>query len=177
MDTKDKLFERATQKLLQEIDSVGLSQTDRMQAKNFTLLFRDSFKSDAVKRATFGMSIGDDYKLFPYDAYGFCKAASCSFVSLMPRGQWRVMYIDDLWTYGPHYYVQHVATKKNFDLTCDQYEYDGVEIPYYMGRPVQLMLRHAIRLYDFCTQLDWIFLCWQTIMARNDEYAKTRTVR
>lgn len=138
MNQKSKLFESATQNLLQEINSVGLTQTDRMRAKNFALLFRDSFKQDAVKRATFSQTIGDDYKLFPYDSYGFCKAASCSFVALMPAGQWQVMYIDDLWTYGPHYYVQHIPTKKIIDFTYDQYVYDGVQIPYYMGRPVKI---------------------------------------
>ena len=48
------------------------------------------------------------------------------------------MYIDDLWTYGPHFYVMHLPTKTPFDLTFDQYAYDGVPIPYYLGKPATI---------------------------------------
>ena len=136
---KEQLFEDATRKLIRQLDTMGLSQRSRMQAKNFVLLFRDSFKSEDVKKATFSRVIGQDYKLFPYDSYGFCKAASCSFVALMNEPQeWRVMYIDEMWTYGPHYYVQHIKTGQAFDLTYDQYTYDRLSVPYDMGRPVKI---------------------------------------
>lgn len=136
---KEQLFEGATRKLIRQLDTMGLSQRSRMQAKNFVLLFRDSFKSEDVKKATFSRVIGQDYKLFPYDSYGFCKAASCSFVALMNNPQeWRVMYIDEMWTYGPHYYVQHIKTGQAFDLTYDQYAYDRLSVPYDMGRPVKI---------------------------------------
>ncbi|MBP3397884.1 MAG: hypothetical protein J6K82_03055 [Alphaproteobacteria bacterium] len=136
---KEQLFEGATRKLIRQLDTMNLTQRSRMQAKNFVLLFRDSFKSEDVKKATFSRVIGQDYKLFPYDSYGFCKAASCSFVALMNNPQeWRVMYIDEMWTYGPHYYVQHIKTGQAFDLTYDQYAYDRLSVPYDMGRPVKI---------------------------------------
>lgn len=136
---KEQLFESATRKLIDQLDTMGLDLRSRMQAKNFVLLFRDSFKSEAVKKATFSRTIGDDYKLFPYDAYGFCKAASCSFIALMsaPK-EWRLMYIDEVWTYGPHYFVQHIKSGQAFDLTYDQYVYDRLNVPYYMGRPAKI---------------------------------------
>jgi len=136
---KEQLFESATKKLIGQLDTMGLDKLSRMQAKNFVLLFRDSFKSDAVKQATFSRTIGDDYKKFPYDAYGFCKAASCAFVGLMnaPK-EWQLMYINEIWAYGPHYYVQHIKSGQVFDLTYDQYEYDRFTVPYYMGQPVKI---------------------------------------
>ena len=136
---KEQLFETATRALISQLDTMNLDSRARMQAKNFVLLFRDSFKLDSVKNATFSCTIGDDYHLFPYDAYGFCKAASCAFVALMdaPK-EWRVMYIGDLWSYGPHYYVQHIKSKQVFDLTYDQYVYDGLCVPYEMGQPTKI---------------------------------------
>ncbi len=131
-------YENATKSLVRKIDSLGLPLRSRLQAKNLTLLFRDSFKSDAVKAATFGDYIGDAYKYFPYDSYGFCRASSFSFVALMNDPDWRLMYIDEVWAYGPHYYIMHMPTKTPFDLTFDQYAYDGVAIPYDMGRPVNI---------------------------------------
>lgn len=136
---KEQLFEGATRKLISQLDTMGLEARSRMQAKNFVLLFRDSFKLDSVKNATFSCVIGDDYRSFPYDAYGFCKAASCAFVALMnaPK-EWRLMYIGELWAYGPHYYVQHIGSKQIFDLTYDQYVYDGLSVPYEIGRPIKI---------------------------------------
>lgn len=138
MKPKKQMFEESTRQLLDQVNNMSLPAMQRIQAKNFVLLFRDAFKSDDVKRATFSQTIGDDYQMFPYDSYGFCKASSCAFVSLMPPRAWRVMYIDDLWTYGPHYYVQNVATGQILDMTFDQYKYDGVAVPYHMGRPVKI---------------------------------------
>ncbi len=135
-EKKERLFESATKKLIGQLDTMGLDKISRMQAKNFVLLFRDSFKLEKVKYATFSRLIGDGYKDFPYDSYGFCKAASCSFVGLMnnPK-EWRVMYINEVWSYGPHYFIQHIPSGQAFDLTYDQYEHDMLTVPYYMGRP------------------------------------------
>lgn len=136
---KEQLFEEATQTLVSQLNTMGLETQSRMQAKNFVLLFRDSFKSESVKRATFSRTIGNDYHLFPYDSYGFCKAASCSFVALMAAPEeWRVMYIGEMWAYGPHYYVQHIKSGQVFDLTYDQYVYDRLHVPYEMGCPIEI---------------------------------------
>lgn len=136
---KEQIFENATHNLIRQVETFGLSQRERLQAKNFVLLFRDSFKLDAVKHATFAPEIGNDYKLFPYDSWGFCKASSTAFVSLMnnPK-QWRLMYISEIWSYGPHYFIQHIPSGQAFDLTFDQYLTDGIEVPYYMGRAVKI---------------------------------------
>lgn len=137
--SKEQLFESATQSLIKQLDTMKLDTRSRMQAKNFVYLFRDSFKLETVKHATFSNVIGKDYLKFPYDSYGFCKAGSCSFVALMnePK-EWRVMYIGDLWTYGPHYFIQHIKSGQAFDLTYDQYVYDGLNVPYELGRPVKI---------------------------------------
>lgn len=136
---KEQLFENATKKLISQLDTMGLDKFSRMQAKNFVLLFRDSFKSDAVKRATFSPEIGNDYTLFPYDSWGFCKASSAAFVSLMNKPkEWRLMYINEIWAYGPHYFIQHIPSGQAFDLTQDQYFSDTTEIPYYMGLPIKI---------------------------------------
>lgn len=131
-------YENATRGLLRKLDEMNLPQRERLRAKNFTLLFRDSFRLDSVKHATFYSDIGYDYKKFPYDSYGFCRASSFAFVALMKSPDWQLMYIDEIWTYGPHFYIQHVPTKTVFDLTYDQYAYDATQIPYGMGRPVQI---------------------------------------
>ena len=59
---KEQLFEGATRKLISQLDTMGLEARSRMRAKNFVLLFRDSFKLDSVKNATFSCVIGDDYR-------------------------------------------------------------------------------------------------------------------
>jgi len=141
MKSKDNatVYESATRGLVQKLDNMGLPRDQRLRAKNLTLLFRDSFKLDAVKHATFSLDIGNSYKRFPYDSYGFCRASSFSFVALMHNPDWQLMYIDDVWTYGPHYFIMHMPTHTPFDLTFDQYAYDGVaSIPYNLGRPVNI---------------------------------------
>lgn len=131
-------YEVATRGLLQKLDEMNLPLRERLRAKNFTLLFRDSFKLDTVKHATFYPTSGNDYKLFPYDSFGFCRASSFSFIALMNSPDWQLMYINELWTYGPHFFIQHLPSKTVFDLTFDQYAYDGIQVPYDMGRPVSI---------------------------------------
>lgn len=131
-------FEQATRRLVGSLDTMGLDQRSRLRAKNLVLLFRDSFKLEPVKRATFRYDIGDDYLKLPYDSYGFCRASSFAFLALMDNPQWQLMYIDDAWAYGPHYYIIHLPSKSILDLTYDQYDLDGVTIPYALGRPVQI---------------------------------------
>lgn len=138
MKKNQNVYESATRGLLQKPDEIVSDRSQRLRAKNLTLLFRDSFQLDSVKHATFYSDVGYDYKSFPYDSFGFCRASSFSFIALMNNPDWRLMYIDDLWTYGPHFFVMHVPTKTPFDLTFDQYAYNGVEIPYNMGRPAKI---------------------------------------
>ena len=131
-------FEKGTRTLVRVLDTMNLPKLQRLQAKNFVLLFRDSFKLESVKRATFKCDVGNAYQSFPYDSYGFCRASSFSFIAMMNNPDWQLMYINDIWTYGPHYYIMHRPSKTVFDLTYDQYEFDGVSIPYHLGRPAKI---------------------------------------
>ncbi len=100
--TKQKLFENSTKQLLQTIDSMGLDKLQRMQVKNLTLLFRDSFKLPDVKQKTFG--IGNGAQQFPYDSYAFCKASSLAHMHILGEDDWQLMYID---AFIHHHYIQH----------------------------------------------------------------------
>jgi hypothetical protein len=53
----------------------------------------------------------------------------------MGEKNWKLMYIDEIWTYGPHFFLYHVPSRQNFDLTADQYTVQGLDVPYYLGRP------------------------------------------
>ena len=140
MEKKNNIsaYESATRGLVQKLDSLNLPLKQRLRAKNLTLLFRDCFQQDSVKHATFYSYVGYDYKKFPYDSYGFCRASSFSFFALMDSPDRQLMYIDKRWKYGPHFYLMHMPSKTPFDLTFDQYAYDGHQIPYELGRPVKI---------------------------------------
>lgn len=131
-------FEKGTRALLRTVESIDLPKLQRLQAKNLVLLFRDSFKLEPVRRATFKCDLGGVYQAFPYDSYGFCRASSFSFLALMNNPDWQLMYINDAWKYGPHYYIMHRPSKTVLDLTYDQYEFDGVPVPYHLGRPAKI---------------------------------------
>ncbi len=137
-DRKAELYESATRKLLRDLDEMLPNRIERLRAKNFVLLFRDSFKLDSVKHATFSPIIGNDYKLFPYDSYGFCRAATFSFIALMNSPDWKPMYIDEIWYYGPHYYIMHMPTKRVLDITYDQYTFNRITVPYEMGHKTKI---------------------------------------
>ena len=131
---QDNLYENATKKLLKTIDRMGLQRIDSIRAKNLTLLFRDAFKMPDVKYKT----LGEKADFFQYDSDGFCRASSISFNTLISNSDdWKLIYIDDLWTFGPHHYLLHMPSKTVFDLTYDQYEYIGItEIPYFLGQQI-----------------------------------------
>ena len=137
---KEKFFEDATKKLLKMIDSMGLEKLQRMRAKNFTLLFRDSFKLPDVRHQTFWADLGDEgMAKLTYDSDGFCRAASLNFAKLMGNTkEWQLMYIDRIWLYGPHHYLLHVPSKTILDLTYDQYDHAKMCIPYYLGKPIDM---------------------------------------
>lgn len=151
-------YENATRKLLHDIDAMGLDKTARMRAKNFVLLFRDSFKLDSVKSATFMPSIGERYKTLEYDSAGFCRAASAAFVSLMNSSEWKLMQIGEDWTFGPHFFVMHVPTGRVLDLTYDQYTATGLTVPYALGRGVAIEREETLSMTRFlhATGLDFM---------------------
>lgn len=132
---KEKFYEAATKKLIKQIDGFNLEKLARVKAKNFVLLFRDSFKLPEVKHAVFYPDLGEDMKDLTYDSDAFCKI-SYAYEKLMPDCKFDLYYINNIWTFGPHHYLVHKPTKLVFDLTFDQYKHVGIDIPYNMGTKV-----------------------------------------
>lgn len=135
ISNKELFYQNATQKLLRQLDSMKMTDTERHNAAQLVLIYRDSFKSNDVKRAVFGETLGDKIDLFRYPSDGFCKASCTAFIKAMDEKNWKLMYIDEIWTYGPHFFLYHVPSRQNFDLTADQYTVQGLDVPYYLGRP------------------------------------------
>ena len=140
---KKDFYQAATSKLLRQLENMNLSHADRLQAKKLTMLFRNAFGDKDVKQATFGPDLGYDISVFTYDADWYCKASSFAFMNAMNPKDWHLMYIDALWTYGPHHYLLHVPSGQVFDLTADQYTHVGIDVPYRMGRRVALDSKEA----------------------------------
>ena len=156
---KEDFYKTATSKLLKQIDSMKMTDADKHQAKKLVMLFRNRFKDQEVKMATFGPDLGNDISMFTYDSDGFCKASSCTFMEMLNPKDWRLMYINEMWTFGPHHYLMHIPSKQVFDLTADQYTNSGIKVPYHMGYPVILSKeerksadRFAAVLYNFNKQ-------------------------
>ena len=74
---KETFYKNATNKLLKQLDTMKMSDVERHQAKKLVVLFRNSFKSEEVKRATFNRDIPE----FTYYSDGFCKASSFAFIN------------------------------------------------------------------------------------------------
>ena len=138
---KEKFYEKATRKLLDTVDKMGLDEISHMRAKNLVLLFRDSFKLRDVKNKTLAPYLGDKIKDLTYDSDGFCRAASINFALMMGGKDWQVRYIDSsLWTYGSHYFLMHIPSKTVLDLTYDQFEILGLSVPYEFGHKIDYSL-------------------------------------
>lgn len=135
---KEEFYRIATNKLLRQLDGMKMTPEQRHQAKKLTLLIRNRFKDHDVKMATFGPDLGYDISAFTYDADGFCKASSFTFMTMTNPKNWQLMYINEAWTYGPHHFLMHIPSKQVFDLTADQYTNVGISIPYEMGYSVTL---------------------------------------
>jgi len=135
---KEEFYKSATRKLLSQLDKMNMNPADKLAAKKLTLLFRNKFQDYDVKMATFGPDLNYDISMFSYDADGFCKASSFTFMNQLNPRDWQLMYINELWTFGPHHYLMHLPSRTVFDLTADQYTQYGIDIPYNMGYPVSL---------------------------------------
>lgn len=156
---KEQYFENATKKLLKTIDTMGLDQKARLRAKGLVLLFRDSFKLPAVKQKTFQRDLGDNISCLKYDSEGFCRVASLNFAYMMKDiKNWQLMYIDEIWTYGPHHYLMHLPSKQILDLTYDQYTNYKLEIPYYIGRKIPCRLANDDNALDFASAVGFDLL-------------------
>lgn len=152
-ERKQKFYKSATRRLLEQLDSMKMNPADRLVAKKLTLLFRNKFQDADVKMATFGPDLNYDISAFTYDADGFCKASSFSFMNQLNPKDWRLMYINELWTFGPHHYLVHIPSKQVFDLTADQYTHYGIDVPYDMGYPVKLNKQESQSAVRFAAAL------------------------
>ncbi len=157
---KEEFYQQATRRLLQQIDKMKMTDDQRRMARRFTLLFRNSFKSEAVKHATFDDQYGKRTDVFTYPSDGFCKASCFAFMNAMDSSDWKLMYISEIWTYGPHFFLYHIPSKQNFDLTADQYTNIGISVPYELGRPERLegketasAQRFAIAVADYVNSI------------------------
>lgn len=163
---KAEFFENATQTLVRKINAMGMDKLSRMRAKNFVLLFRDSFKLPAVKHATFNDLSDDDIRKFTYDADGFCRASSAAFAALMGAHDWKLMFIGNGWSFGPHHYLVHVPSNTILDLTFDQYSHVGIKIPYFIGREIKLEINNDDTSVNFCRAIGIDLI--QTIKKQKD---------
>ena len=136
---KEKYYKKTTLALLATIEKMKLEKMQRMRAKNLVLYFRDSFKLPDVKYQTFWQDIGEGMNRFTYDSDGFCRVSSINFIKQMGKNpDWKLMYIDSSWLYGPHHFLVHEPSRLILDLTYDQYTHAGMYIPYNLGKPIQI---------------------------------------
>lgn len=136
---KEEYYETATRKLLKTIEKMKMDKLPRLRAQNLARYFRDSFKLSDVKFQAFWVDLGEEMNRFKYDSDGFCRASSVDFALMMGgEPEWKLMYIDELWTFGPHHYLLHAPSKTVLDLTYDQYTNTGISIPYWLGKPIEL---------------------------------------
>ena len=135
---REKFYEQATQKLLATIDKMKMDKLRRARARNLVLLFRDNFKLPEIKYAVFKPDLSEEkIAALTYDSDAFCRVASINFALMMGGDpEWKLMYIDDIWTCGPHHYLIHAPSNTIFDLTYDQYAHAGIDIRYDLGRQI-----------------------------------------
>ena len=151
---KEQYYEHATRKLLKTIDTMGLEKMECMRAKNLILLFRDSFKLPTVKYKTFYKDLGNNIGFLKYDSDGFCRVSSINFAVMMgDLKNWQMMYLDEIWTYGPHHYLMHIPSKQILDLTYDQYTNHDIKIPYFLGRKIPYQLEPQDNAIDFANAI------------------------
>ena len=125
---KEIFFKTATLQLMNTIDSMNLA--DVVRVKDLVKRMREAFLNDDIRATVFGKDLADDMSV--YVANGFCAAACISFINAIGNNDWELMYIDEMWTFGPHYFLRHKPSGKVLDLTFDHQ--DGIlDIPYYLG--------------------------------------------
>ena len=141
--SQELLYATETSKILNTIEGMGLDQAQRLRAKNLAILFRDSFKSDDVRRATFPDEKPEQPEIANriWASNGFCRASSVAFCALMGGEQngWQLMAIPEMFApYGPHHYILHRPSSTILDLTADQFTHYASlkDIPYKHGKPI-----------------------------------------
>ena len=153
---KKALYKSATEKLLAQIHTFGLSEEDTKKAVYFTKLFREAFKYDEIKKYVFVSRERDIWDL-GYDSAGFCRVASITFSVVMGVQDWELMCIseDDWSAHASHHYLKHRPSGKFFDITYDQFAVDGYdEIPYDSGHTAFIGLHPKDMTFKFANALD-----------------------
>ena len=131
------LYQKATKKILAQIDAMGLSPEKRKKAIHFVQLFREAFTKEEVKKATAWANSADNIWDLGYDSAGFCRVSSISFMIAMDFHDWQLMAVDKekcQWKYS-HHWLQHKASGKILDLTYDQFL---TPVPYKAGEPAEM---------------------------------------
>ena len=132
---KEIFFKTATLQLLSQIDDMHIINSGTV--KKLVLCIRKAFMDEQIRNFVFGRDLAKD--MSSYAANGFCAAACILFLNVIGDKDWKLMYIDDMWTYGPHYFLIHKPSNKVLDLTFDQFAQENIKsIPYDMGRPVKI---------------------------------------
>ena len=145
MITEDKkdLFNKSTKELLRIVDETNMP--DYSYVHEIVARIRYGMLSDAARRKVLGTKNAKDLQEYPSN--GYCAVASISFMLANPDKDWKLMYIDDLWTFGPHFYLKYAPSETVLDLTFDQYvAYNIKSIPYELGRissPTGLVIKMA----------------------------------
>ena len=67
---------------------------------------------------------------------GFCFSASEVIYRLNGKDNWKVLSLKDPdhWSNGTHYFLENRHSKEILDITRNQYEERGIEIPYDLGK-------------------------------------------
>ncbi|MCR4917570.1 MAG: hypothetical protein K5912_01340 [Alphaproteobacteria bacterium] len=165
---KQIFFKSATVQLLSKIDEMGIHNANA--AKELVVAMRKGFMNDGVRRQVFGNKLADD--MSPYAANGFC-AASCILFLLVVGDAFELNYIDDMWTFGPHYFLKQKSSGRVLDLTFDQFAQEGISaIPYDMGRPVKPTKYSMDMALRFAKAIDI-----NVPLTKRLTNAKTRTIR
>ena len=149
---KDKIdfFEASTQSLLRKLDAMKMDKMSRIRAKNFARAIRDSMLNPDVQIQTFNLrshqcNVG-------YDSVGFCRVASLSFMNLMSEKNtitqdWDLFVVNGRDT--DHHFLQHRLDGAIFDLTFDQFSYNGIVVPYKCAHRTFVGVIDKDPLYDF----------------------------
>jgi len=131
---KKSFYESATQNILSQLNNMGLTSEDKRKAVFYTKLFREAFKYDEIKKHIF---ITPESKIWDlkYDSAGFCRVASITLAIIMGVKDWKLMCIgeNDWDGKASHHYLKHIPSGKFFDITYDQFAFEGHQIPYDAG--------------------------------------------
>ena len=152
---KKQFYESATQNILSQLEKFGLSPEDKRKAVFYTKLFREAFKYDEIKKHIF---ITPESKIWDlkYDSAGFCRIASITFAIIMGIKDWQLMCIGEKDWNGSasHHYLKHLPSGKFFDITYDQFAFEGHDIPYDLGHSAVVGLTPGDMTLKFADTLD-----------------------